>query len=616
MDYTQDYDIQTRIQTHQSFINRLGYSSQLQGHNGCVNCLQWNKDGSLLASGSDDYNVHIWNVPRGSSVACMPTGHIGNIFSVKFVPFSGDHMILTGAEDREIRLHDLTNFDTVQVWSCCNGRVKRLAVSNQSPFLTWSASEDGCIRQYDTRERHSCSTDGRCRNVLIDLHSTCGSSSSQGYTQCKCLDVNSVKDEQLVVGGFDPYVRLYDRRILSISYPSTNVSPSADHSCLAHFSPGHITRDRTKQSSANYVAATYVCFSPCGQEVLANLSGEQVYLYNTVSLDHCIKYVPGDDGVLSLKRPLPSIPGSSCTHTNDPSLLEEGEVPSAARELRNKGNEYYQRKQYTESIIEYSEAILECPHWHILYSNRATALVSRNWPGDIYDALRDTERALSLSPTHIKSLKRRIKCLKLLHWIKDARGFLNLYESVQPQDKEFIKTMAAALSIEEGRNGYNNPTVSEGVSDWEANRQATANDYRQRYAGHCNNHTDIKEATFLGERGEYIGAGSDDGNVFIWNKRSGNLIRVLHGDESIVNCVQWNPTSCTMATSGIESVIKIWEPRPTDEDSDLVEKDMIHVCQRNQSRRRVDPFEMMLLGLRMIEDPSGDHVPQQQCQQS
>ena len=191
--------------------------------------------------------------------------------------------------------------------------------------------------------------------------------------------------------------------------------------------------------------------------------------------------------------------------------------------------------------------------------------------------------------------------------------------------------MAAALSIEEGirrfiiatisisllgRNGYHNSTVSEGISDWEANRQSRANDYRQRYTGHCNNHTDIKEATFLGQRGEYVGAGSDDGNVFIWNKKSGNLVRVLHGDESIVNCVQWHPTSCTMATSGIESVIKIWEPRPTDEDSELIEKDMVHVCQRNQLRRRVDPFEMMLLGLRMIEDPSAEHVPQQQCQQS
>ena len=38
---------------------------------------------SLLASGSDDYNVHIWNVSRGRSAACMSTGHIGNIFSVK-----------------------------------------------------------------------------------------------------------------------------------------------------------------------------------------------------------------------------------------------------------------------------------------------------------------------------------------------------------------------------------------------------------------------------------------------------------------------------------------------------------------------------------------------------
>ena len=236
------------------------------------------------------------------------------------------------------------------------------------------------IRQYDTRERHSCSTDGRCRNVLIDLHSTCGSSSPHGYTQCKCLDINPVRDEQLVVGGFDPYVRLYDRRILSISYPSTNVSPSADHSCLAHFSPGHITRDRTRQSSnpGNYIAATYVCFSPCGQELLANLSGEQVYLYNTVNLDDCIKYVAGDDGMLSLNKPLHSIPGSSCSHTAPPPL-DEGEVPSAARELRNKGNEYYQRKQYTESIIHYSNAIQECPHWHILFSNRATALVSRNW---------------------------------------------------------------------------------------------------------------------------------------------------------------------------------------------------------------------------------------------
>lgn len=57
-------------------------------------------------------------------------------------------MILSGAEDREVRLHDLMSFETIQIWPCCSGRVKRLAVSPHSPFLCWSASEDGCIR-YD-----------------------------------------------------------------------------------------------------------------------------------------------------------------------------------------------------------------------------------------------------------------------------------------------------------------------------------------------------------------------------------------------------------------------------------------------------------------------------------
>lgn len=38
---------------------------------------------SLLASGSDDVSVIIWNPYRRQQVATMQTGHTGNIFSVK-----------------------------------------------------------------------------------------------------------------------------------------------------------------------------------------------------------------------------------------------------------------------------------------------------------------------------------------------------------------------------------------------------------------------------------------------------------------------------------------------------------------------------------------------------
>lgn len=36
---------------------------------------------------------------------------------------------------------------------------------------------------------------------------------------------------------------------------------------------------------------------------------------------------------------------------------------------------------------------------------------------------------------------------------------------------------------------------------------------------------------------QYIVSGSDDGSFFIWEKETTNLVRVLQGDESIVNCL-------------------------------------------------------------------------------
>ena len=56
-------------------------------------------------------------------------------------------------------------------------------------------------------------------------------------------------------------------------------------------------------------------------------------------------------------------------------------------------------------------------------------------------------------------------------------------------------------------------------------------------------------------------AGSDDGSFFIWEKSTTNILRVLRGDDSIVNCLQPHPTSCLLATSGIDPVVRLWGPR-------------------------------------------------------
>lgn len=61
--------------------------------------------------------------------------------------------------------------------------------------------------------------------------------------------------------------------------------------------------------------------------------------------------------------------------------------------------------------------------------------------------------------------------------------------------------------------------------------------------------------------GEFIVAGSDDGSIFIWDRVSTNIVRVLRGDDSIVNCLQPHPTTCMLATSGIDPVVRLWSPR-------------------------------------------------------
>ena len=251
-------------------------------------------------------------------------------------------------------------------------------------------------RQLDIREPHSCRGEDSCRNVLIDLKPTCGSAS--GSTQCKCLDINPVRHEQIAVGALDAFVRLYDSRVLSLKRTSREMSHQADPSCLAHFAPGHISNPRTRKArrAFNTLATTYVAFSPCGSELLVNLSGEHVYLYDTTHFTPALRYSFDKSDSNSVPKVTSSSKVSRSYSTNAhrlitnpfydahychlPSVtLEEHEVSEKVKQLKEEGNELYKAGKLMAAVKKYSTAIKFCPMWHILYSNRATALYGRKW---------------------------------------------------------------------------------------------------------------------------------------------------------------------------------------------------------------------------------------------
>ncbi|KAG2554212.1 hypothetical protein PVAP13_9KG648500 [Panicum virgatum] len=143
--------------------------------------------------------------------------------------------------------------------------------------------------------------------------------------------------------------------------------------------------------------------------------------------------------------------------------------------------------------------------------------------------------------------------------------------------------------------GENGSTES-AHNDDSAFQSDVAIDMKQRYVAHCNVGTDIKQASFLGE---FVASGSDDGRWFIWEKRTGRLIKMLAGDSAVLNCIQPHPFDCAVATSGIDYTIKLWTPDANA--TSMVagpELDVLSAIENNQrklcrNRQILLPFEFL-----------------------
>ncbi|XP_022241515.1 DDB1- and CUL4-associated factor 6-like isoform X2 [Limulus polyphemus] len=81
---------------------------------------------------------------------------------------------------------------------------------------------------------------------------------------------------------------------------------------------------------------------------------------------------------------------------------------------------------------------------------------------------------------------------------------------------------------------------------------------KQRFTGHRNARTMIKEAAFWGNN--FVMSGSDCGHIFTWDRHSSELVMIMEADHHVVNCLQPHPFDPILASSGIDYDIKLWAP--------------------------------------------------------
>ncbi|HEY9811538.1 MAG TPA: serine/threonine-protein kinase [Halomicronema sp.] len=113
-------------------INTGELFNTLFGHLNAVNSVAFSPDGKLLASCSDDGNIKLWNPSKGTLVATL-VGHLRDINSVAIS--SDGKFLASGSEDRTVKLWDLTKgftgneFHPIRNFSGRSGMIKCVTFS-------------------------------------------------------------------------------------------------------------------------------------------------------------------------------------------------------------------------------------------------------------------------------------------------------------------------------------------------------------------------------------------------------------------------------------------------------------------------------------------------------
>ncbi|XP_072938613.1 DDB1- and CUL4-associated factor 8 [Epargyreus clarus] len=242
-------------------VYRLKKLHHLMKHRGCVNSINFHPEGHLLASGSDDTNVVVWDWAKKKALQTIKTGHKSNVFQSKFLHLNARSQlnIVTCARDGQVRLLQCPPSGGAAVsrrrLAAHYRAAHKLHVCAEMPHQVISAGEDGVVMRCDLRSDQSSKLFQVLEHgMYVPLYSVAG---------------HPLNSCELLVAGRNKFVRVYDSR-----------KPSEP---VALYCPGHF-HDKTTKSEVrkmrSQIHLTCAVYNHDGSEILGSYNDEDIYLFN------------------------------------------------------------------------------------------------------------------------------------------------------------------------------------------------------------------------------------------------------------------------------------------------------------------------------------------------
>ena len=464
---------------------------------GSVVCTAFSPAGDILATGSDNGDVHLWRVADGQALLTL-SGHAGQVLSVNFTA-NGQTLVSRG-EDQ-----------TVKFWQVDSGQCLRTLQRYTSQILSV------CPNAVPPR-LISQGTDRTIRLWNLDTGQSLAKLQGEGH-QVQVVALNA-KGETLATAGAEETVTLWDARtgqILQTLYghldriqtlafrPSLAENASADE-MLASGSDDRTVKlwDRHTGKCLRTLAGhsdpiISISFSPDGATIASGSADQTIRVWD-VETGQCLKVLSGHSGgVRSLSY---SLEGQLASGGDDRAIkLWDPEAGHCLRTWQG----------YTNAI----GAICFSPDGQT-FTSGSTDQTIRLWDGQTGH------------------------CLKTLQGHTNQVLALAAPPSFTPP------------SFTTGKEGILvSGSADKTVKVWDT---STGNCLKT-----LPGQTDKVWSVSLSPNRQTLASGSADQTIRLWDAPTGQCLRVLQGHTGSVFSVRFSPDGQTLASSSADQTIRLWD---------------------------------------------------------
>ncbi|OOQ84434.1 Protein will die slowly [Penicillium brasilianum] len=143
------------IKVWDTSTGRLIYT--FEGHLAGISSLAWSPDGQWIASGSDDKTIRFWNVNTGRAHTKTFEGHHNYVYQIAFAPKG--NILVSGSYDEAVFIWDVRRARVMRSLPAHSDPVAGIDVVHDGTLIV-SCALDGLVRVWDT---HS----GQCLRTLV-----------------------------------------------------------------------------------------------------------------------------------------------------------------------------------------------------------------------------------------------------------------------------------------------------------------------------------------------------------------------------------------------------------------------------------------------------------------